>query len=257
MWDLQAWYRIPVAHSVHNFELDSGRLPEPAADSADGLAGGEVSRSECSPTAAASLTTRRARRCEGERLRHPDKALSAAFVCSAPPGRHADGNGLYLFVQPTGTRSWVQRLVIRGWRPRARTRCRHARPARQRPRAGPRQPRACPVGAAIPSPTSAVSRAFPPSPKPPGVSSNRSAALAGPVARAQLVAEHGAVCLPPRRRPARLRGQHGRRGADPFAIWHVKAATAREVRQRIRAVLEWAIVLDMRNDNLLGPQNDI
>ena len=32
-------------------------------------------------------------------------------------------------------------------------------------------------------------------------------------------------------------------------IWHVKAATAREVRQRIRAVLEWAIALDMRNDN--------
>ncbi len=32
---------------------------------------------------------------------------------SAPPGRHADGNGLYLFVQLTGTGSWIQRLVIR------------------------------------------------------------------------------------------------------------------------------------------------
>ena len=47
-------------------------------------------------------------------------------------------------------------------------------------------------------------------------------------------------------------------------IWHVKAATAREVRQRIRSVLEWAIAMDMRNDNpcdrvvpVLGPQNDI
>ena len=50
------------------------------------------------------------------RGRHPDKALSAAFVRSAPPGRHADGNGLYLFVQPTGARSWVQRFVIRGRR---------------------------------------------------------------------------------------------------------------------------------------------
>ena len=48
--------------------------------------------------------------------RHPDKALSAAFVRTAPPGRHADGNGLYLFVQPSGTRSWIQRLVIRGRR---------------------------------------------------------------------------------------------------------------------------------------------
>ncbi len=50
------------------------------------------------------------------RGRHPEKALSAAFVRSAPPGRHADGNGLYLFVQPTGTRSWIQRIVIRGRR---------------------------------------------------------------------------------------------------------------------------------------------
>ena len=48
--------------------------------------------------------------------RHPHKALSAAFVRSAPPGRHCDGNGLYLFVQPSGARSWVQRLVIRGRR---------------------------------------------------------------------------------------------------------------------------------------------
>ncbi len=50
------------------------------------------------------------------RGRHPHKALSAAFVRTAPPGRHADGNGLYLFVQPTGTRSWIQRLVVRGRR---------------------------------------------------------------------------------------------------------------------------------------------
>ena len=47
-------------------------------------------------------------------------------------------------------------------------------------------------------------------------------------------------------------------------IWHVKAETARAVRQRIRSVIEWAIALDMRADNpcdrvlpVLGPQNDI
>ena len=47
-------------------------------------------------------------------------------------------------------------------------------------------------------------------------------------------------------------------------IWHSKAATAREVRQRVRSVLEWAIALDLRNDNpcdrvlpVLCPQNDI
>ena len=47
---------------------------------------------------------------------HPRKALTPAFLRTARPGRHADGNGLYLFVQPTGARSWVQRLVIRGRR---------------------------------------------------------------------------------------------------------------------------------------------
>ena len=46
--------------------------------------------------------------------RHPSNALSAAFLRSAPPGRYAEGNGLYLFVQPSGTRSWIQRLVVRG-----------------------------------------------------------------------------------------------------------------------------------------------
>ena len=47
-------------------------------------------------------------------------------------------------------------------------------------------------------------------------------------------------------------------------IWHAKAETARAVRQRIRSVLEWAIAMDLRNDNpcdrvlpVLGPQNDI
>ena len=47
-------------------------------------------------------------------------------------------------------------------------------------------------------------------------------------------------------------------------IWHVKAETARAVRQRIRSVLEWAIAMDLRNDNpadrvlpVLGPQSDI
>ena len=35
---------------------------------------------------------------------------------TAGPGRYCDGQGLYLFVQPSGTRSWVQRLVVRGRR---------------------------------------------------------------------------------------------------------------------------------------------
>ena len=49
------------------------------------------------------------------RGRHPHQALAPAFVRTAP-GHHIDGHGLYLYVQPTGARSWIQRLVIRGRR---------------------------------------------------------------------------------------------------------------------------------------------
>ncbi|TNC45936.1 DUF4102 domain-containing protein [Rubellimicrobium rubrum] len=48
---------------------------------------------------------------------HPEKALSAVFVRSVKePGRYADGHGLYLFVDRTGAKRWVQRLVIQGRR---------------------------------------------------------------------------------------------------------------------------------------------
>ena len=47
-------------------------------------------------------------------------------------------------------------------------------------------------------------------------------------------------------------------------IWHVKPETARAVRQRIRSVLEWSIAMELRADNpcdrvlpVLGPQGDI
>ncbi len=49
--------------------------------------------------------------------RHPSKALTAAFVRSVTEaGRYGDGNGLFLLVQPSGAKSWVQRLVVRGKR---------------------------------------------------------------------------------------------------------------------------------------------
>ena len=205
-------------------------------------------------------TPRRTKR----RGRHPDKALSAAFVRSAPPGRHADGNGLYLFVQPTGTRSWVQRLVIRGRR------------------------RELGLGAATLVPLAkAREQAL----------ANRALARSGgdPLSDKRRVqgvptfAEAARQVLEQKRGGWRGRWHvHNwwrsleryvfpRVGDRPVSevntadvleilspIWHVKAATAREVRQRIRAVLDWAIALDMRNDNpcdrvlpVLGPQNDI
>ena len=51
------------------------------------------------------------------RKRRPELALSADFVRTvAEPGRYCDGQGLYLEVQPSGSRSWVQRLAVRGRR---------------------------------------------------------------------------------------------------------------------------------------------
>ena len=208
-------------------------------------------------TAAAPRRTKR-------RGRHPDKALSAAFVRSAPPGRHADGNGLYLFVQPTGTRSWIQRLVIRGRR------------------------RELGLGAAaLVSLAEAREQAL----------ANRKLARSGGdplsekrrAAGVPTFAEAAERVLEQKRGGWRGRwhAQNWIRSLERYAfprigrrpvsevntadvleiltpIWHVKAETARAVRQRIRSVLEWAISMDLRADNpcdrvlpVLGPQNDI
>ncbi len=51
-----------------------------------------------------------------EPKKHPEKALSAAGLRSLEPGRHADGNGLYLVVDDSGARRWVLRTVVKGKR---------------------------------------------------------------------------------------------------------------------------------------------
>ena len=198
------------------------------------------------------------------RGRHPDKALTAAFVRSAQPGRHADGNGLYLFVQPTGTRSWVQRLVIRGRR------------------------RELGLGAATLVPLAkAREQAL----------ANRMLARSGgdPLSEKRRVQGVPTFAEAARRVLEQKRGgwrgrwhaQNWWRSLERYAfprigrrpvsevntadvleiltpIWHVKGETARAIRQRIRLVLEWAIAMDLRHDNpcdrvlpVLGPQNDI
>ena len=48
--------------------------------------------------------------------RHPHNRLTDVVARQAAPGRHADGNGLYLFVRDTGSRHWVQRITIHGRR---------------------------------------------------------------------------------------------------------------------------------------------
>ncbi|KKB84393.1 hypothetical protein VW29_10560 [Devosia limi DSM 17137] len=49
--------------------------------------------------------------------KHPDKALSAVQVRQLKePGRYADGNGLYLVVDPSGAKRWMLRTVVQGKR---------------------------------------------------------------------------------------------------------------------------------------------
>jgi hypothetical protein len=49
--------------------------------------------------------------------RHPSNKLTAIAVKKLTAlGRHADGNGLYLLIDPTGARRWIQRLVVAGKR---------------------------------------------------------------------------------------------------------------------------------------------
>ena len=74
---------------------------------------GMASRGIIEETAKAPLPKKR--RATKRRGPHPDKALTAAFCRNVgESGRYADGNGLYLHVDPSGARRWVQRLVIRG-----------------------------------------------------------------------------------------------------------------------------------------------
>ena len=181
--------------------------------------------------------------------RHPEKALSASFLRSAPPGRHADGNGLYLFVQPTGTRSWIQRLVIRGRRreiglgslalvPLAEAR-EKALANRKLAREGgdPLAEKRRTEG--IPTFAEAASR----------VLEQKQAGW-----RSQ---DHAREWLSSLRRVA-----FPRIGKVPVSevssadvleiltpIWHRKAETARRVRLRLRAVLEWAVAMEYRLDN--------
>ena len=183
---------------------------------------------------------------------------------SAPPGRHADGNGLYLFVQPGGTRSWIQRLVVRG--------------------------RRCELGLgslALVSLAEAREKAL----------ANRKLAREGghPLAEkrrtqgvpsfaeaaARVVEQQQAGWRHPNYPKVWLsnleRYAFPRIGKMPVSevtsadlleiltpIWHRKAPTARCVRQRIRAVLEWAVAMEFRIDNpcdrivpVLGAQHDV
>ena len=198
------------------------------------------------------------------RGRHPHNRLAATFVRSAPVGRHADGNGLYLYVQRTGTRSWIQRLVIRGRKHElglgsvqlvSLAEARELALANRKlarsggdPLADRRRLQGMPTFAE--AATAVVEQ------KRGGWRSPRQAAGWLHSFERHVFPRIGS-------RPVSEVSS-----ADVLAVltplWHVKTRTARTVRQRIRSVLEWAIAMDYRADNpcdrigpVLGPQREV
>ena len=186
--------------------------------------------------------------------RHPDRALSAAFVRSVTkPGRYCDGQGLYLLVTPTGARCWVQRLTIRGRRRElglggfpvvSLAEAREQALANRRlarkggdPLAEKRQQRGIPTFEAAAAQVIAMHR-------PSWKDGGKSAAQWESSLRAYVFPHLGT------RRVSDVTT------ADVMAvltpIWHDRHETARRVRQRIGAVMKWAIAHGYRSDNPAG-----
>ena len=184
------------------------------------------------------------------RSRHPNNALTPAFVRNvSQAGRYCDGQGLYLDVRLSGSRGWIQRLTIRGRRTELGL-----------------------GGFPLVSLKEAREKAF----------ANRKLAREGgdPLSEKRLVESTPTFADATRQvwkqlRPGWRSPQHAqlwlssleryavpRIGKMPISevtsadvigilapIWHDMPPTARKLRQRIRAVMEWAVAMGLRPDN--------
>lgn len=181
--------------------------------------------------------------------RHPEKALSAAFVRNAPPGKHFDGQGLFLKVDPSGARRWVQRINVRGKRteigigPASLVSLSEAREAalenRKLARAGGDPLRAKHEAQAVLTFEEAARKVY---------------ELHRPTWRnekhaAQFISTLESYTFP---RIGKIAVSEVTT-ADVLAvltpIWLQKPETARRVRQRIGTVLKWAVARGWRQDN--------
>lgn len=182
--------------------------------------------------------------------RHPEKKLSAVFVRTVnAPGKYFDGHGLFLKVDASGARRWVQRIVIRGKRTELGL-----------------------GSASLVSLAEARQTAL----------ENRKAAREGKdplqarrAEQAALTFEEAARKVHTLHLPTWRNAKHGAQfistletyafpimgkikvadvtTADVLAvltpIWLTKAETARRVRQRIGTVMKWAVAQGWRQDN--------
>ena len=185
---------------------------------------------------------------------------SLAARALSKPGRHGDGDGLYLNVAPSGSKSWVQRIVIHG--------------RRRDIGLGP-----------YPAVSLARARAM--------AHDNRSAVAEGrdPVAEKREAREtarrpapaiptfaRAAACVIELRRPIWSNAKHAAQWESTLAtyihpvigcktvdavtpadamevltpIWTTRPETARRVRQRMETVMDWAVTQGYRLDNPAG-----
>ena len=184
--------------------------------------------------------------------RHPMNALTPA-VLRAPlsPGMYADGNGLYLRVDDSGARRWVQRIVFRGKRhslglggfPTVTLReARHAAYENKRAVQEGRDPFASRRAHAMPTFREAAAAVI---------------ALRRPVWQNAKHAAQWTATLETYAFPVMGHLPVGTiTVADVLRvltpIWTTKAETARRLRQRIRTVLNWAVAHQFCEQNAAG-----
>jgi len=188
--------------------------------------------------------------------RYPNKrrksGLTAAFVKHAEPGKHYDAHGLFLKVEPGGTRRWVQRIVVHGRRRdiglggfplvtlvEARQ---QAFANRKLARAGG-DPIALRRQGHVPTFADAAEKV---------ITFHAGNWRDGGKSAQQWRASLRDYAMP---RLGRLQVS-AVTSADVMAvllpIWHDKRETARRVRQRVGAVMKWAIAQGYRQDNPAG-----
>jgi integrase len=179
--------------------------------------------------------------------KHPEKRLTPAGVRSTKtPGRHADGNGLYLVVDPSGAKRWVLRVVVKGRRcdiglggvslvalPEARE---EARRLRGLARKG--------VDVLAERRASRSMLTFEEAAR--KVHEQHGAAFKNEKHRAQWLASLEADVFPVfgDRRVDEVDSADVLRALQP--IWTEKPETARRLKQRVRLVLEWARASKLR-----------
>ena len=176
----------------------------------------------------------------------------------------ADGNGLYLTVQPTGSRSWIQRIMIHGQRrdlglggfPLV-----SLREARERAFANRKTARegGDPLNGrrnhgSVPTFAEAAERVWKDN-RPGWRHSGHAQEWMSSLARHVLPYIGG--------RP--VSSVSSAEILDTLRrIWHSRPETARRVRQRVNAVMDWAVAMEYRDDNpcgrlgpVLGPQQSV